>query len=363
MTQRIPASMRTRQSLLELIEGRLSSPDGRSELVKLATRLVNRQARRLGDTVNGAAIIIDRESGSVIAYVGSSGYWQAERSGAVNMAAAIRSPGSTLKPIIYGLAMDDHLIGSNTIVSDTPVSYAGYDPTNFDGRFRGDVTVADALRLSLNVPAVRVLQEFGATAFLDRLDRAGTGLAGRAAGNFSGLTAAVGGLPATLEELVHLYTALGAGGVTMPLRLSTDAELFGAGRLVSWQTAATLMGILRRNTSKRGAAAVKTGTSFGYRDVWAIGVSESHVVGVWFGHPDGQPMARHSGLSAAAPVLRQLVRAVEPSLDRTDFDGFHRPPETIAYNEGTRAGGGSCARPITFPEEGARIGTAPSRQP
>ena len=317
--------------------------------------MVNRQARSLGDEVNGAAIIADRENGEIVAYVGSSGYWQRDRSGAVNMAAAVRSPGSTLKPFVYGLAMDEHLIGSDTIVIDSPVSFAGYDPTNFDGRFRGDVTIADALRLSLNVPAVRVLREFGAMAFLERLAQAGTGLASRSEGGFSGLTAAVGGLPATLEELVHLYTALGANGMTMSLKLGADAKLFGAGRIISGRTAAILEDILRQNTSIGRVAAVKTGTSYGHRDVWALGVSEKHVIGVWFGRPDGQPMARHSGLSAAVPILRRLVRAVEPSLDRAFVDRFHRPPKTIANGGVSRAGGVRCARPITFPEDGARV--------
>ena len=327
---------------------------------RLVTGLVGEQAARLGPRVNGAAMVMDRASGELVAYVGSADYWGRERHGAVNFAAAVRSSGSTLKPFIYGAAMDALLVQPWTLVSDTAFSHAGYSPSNFDGRYRGDVTVADALRLSLNVTAVRTLQQLGVAPFLELLREAGSPIGEHRSNMRTGLTAAVGGLSVSLEQLVHLYTALGNGGTTRPLRLSPRVGLFGAGRLFDPASAEKVRDILAGTyspftaASKPYIASIKTGTSYGYRDAWALGVSEKHVIGVWFGRPDGKPMAKHTGATAAVPIVRRTLRSIEPATVFARPPAFDFFPASPAVSRLARTPT-RCDRIIDFPEDGSRI--------
>ena len=244
------------------------------------------------------------------------------------MTKALRSPGSTLKPFIYGLGFEDGLIHPETLIEDRPVRYGGYAPENFDLTFQGTVTVRKALQMSLNVPAVAVLDKVGAGRFAARLRQAGGALV-LPKGEAPGLAMGLGGVGVRLSDLVMLYAGLARLGTTVPLteRLAAAtspaagdsgagcdraAAADGSGRgLVCRQHPARAR--RRRTMPRRGRIAFKTGTSYGYRDAWAVGFDGKRTIGVWVGRPDGAPVPGLVGphCRGADPVrcLRPLRQA------------------------------------------------------
>ena len=286
------------------------------------TDLTGRHEKTNGETGAAAIVVIENATGAVRAYVGSGAYLSVRRRGAVDMIRAWRSPGSTLKPFIYGLAMDAKLIHPATLISDRPRSFGGYAPRNFGGRDLGDVAVADALRLSLNVPAVAVLSALGPVALLSRLEHVGAKFKLPNPSEPPGLAIALGGLAAQLGSITALYSALANGGEYHAPRLrptrtgvrATPRPMGASKRVISAATAHAITDILRTAALPRGhasrllgpapfAIAFKTGTSYGFRDAWAFGYTPSHTVGVWSGHVDGTPRPGASGRDAALPLL------------------------------------------------------------
>ncbi len=275
--------------------------------------LARDRADALGAEVSVAILVADIATGEVLASVGSPGLFDLRRNGAVDMTRAVRSPGSTLKPFIYGLAFEEGIAHPSTLVEDRPTDFAGYDPRNFDKTFHGTVTVRRALELSLNVPAVQVLEAVGPARLIARLRRAG--VRPSLPGSSAGLAVGLGGVGVTLRDLVTLYLALARGGEPLPL-----ADLAGAVRVAPPEkpvldqiAAAQVTGILAGRpgaTVGEARLAVKTGTSYGYRDAWAIGYDGAHVIGVWVGRPDGEPLPGLMGADAAVPILADaFVRA------------------------------------------------------
>jgi len=224
------------------------------------------------------------------------------------MTVALRSPGSTLKPFIYGLGFEDGLIHPDTLIEDRPVRFGGYAPENFDLNFQGTVTVRRALQLSLNVPAVAVLDKIGASRFAARLEQAG-GWFVLPAGEVPGLAIGLGGVGVTLNDLVALYAGLARLGTTLPLteRTTSGEEAPGARRLsdpvAAWYVGSILLGTPPPENAAGGRIAFKTGTSYGYRDAWAVGFDGKRTIGVWVGRPDGAPVPGLVGRVAAAPIL------------------------------------------------------------
>ncbi len=308
--------------------GREAGAVVRSSIDALLQHRVRALARdwvgRIGDTANVAVLVVENAGRAVRTHVGSADFRDSNRDGQVDFSRAVRSPGSTLKPAIYGLAFDRGLAHPATIVDDAPTQFGDYAPAIFMDRHHGKISLAEALRLSLNVPAVALLDQLGPVAFVERLGRAGVPLSLGTADARPGLAVALGGVGITLEDLVGIYLALGDDGRVKPLRFLAQGgsvpetePLFRP--LARWQVARILEGVVTP-VAARGTGRViahKTGTSYGFRDAWAVGFSATHTVGVWVGRPDGAPLPGRFGANTAAPLMHRvfdlLPKAPAPS--------------------------------------------------
>ncbi len=282
-----------------------------------------------------AVVVLETEGRRLRAMVGSAGFFEAGRSGQVNGAVARRSPGSTLKPFLYGLALDRGLATPDGYLLDVPTDFAGYVAENYDGRYRGRVTAREALSQSLNASAVRLLARVGLAPFHELLRRGGLDTLDRPPGAY-GLPLVLGAGEAHLLGLATLYAALADGGVYRPAswRAGEAEALAGAPgeRLLSpeaaWLVTEILQEVRRPDlpaawdlTRDLPAVAWKTGTSYGHRDAWAVGFSRRYTVGVWVGNFDGRPRQGISGAEHAAPLLFDLFAALERG-----GPGLARPP-------------------------------------
>ena len=270
--------------------------------------MARRESAWMGAKANVAVLVVRNKDHAVIGYVGGADYFGP--GGMVDMVRAVRSPGSTLKPFIYGLAFADSLVVPETMVEDRPIRFGDYAPHDFDGSFRGDVTIRQALQQSLNLPAVELLDAVGTARFLAALRQAGVTLTLPKGTLMATLPIALGGAGTTLEDLVRLYAGLASGGEVAPLRLAADAPDVPGQRLFDLSVAAELGDILRGVTPPDGVSlrrarpvAFKTGTSYGFRDAWSVGYSASYTVGVWVGRADGTPRPGSFGRDTAAPLL------------------------------------------------------------
>lgn len=277
--------------------------------VQVAMETVAKQtAQRLPPKTSLAIMVADSRTGHILAQVGSANYLDASRSGWIDMTRVERSPGSTLKPLIYGLAFEQGLIAQDTMIEDRPADFFGYRPKNFDMTYQGDVTVRAALQLSLNVPAVRLLNAVGPSQVLSRLRKADIKIAlpSEAA---PGLALALGGAGTTLKDLMGLYTALARQGNGIRLRdcvtphntQSQPEQLLD--QAAAWNVTDILSGVAPPLGSPQGRIAYKTGTSYGYRDGWSIGYDGHTVIGVWVGRPDNSAIPGLTGYGTAAPIL------------------------------------------------------------
>ncbi len=330
--------------------------------------LARERARALGPEISVAILAVDHATGEVLARVASADYFDLRRAGQVDMTAAVRSPGSTLKPFIYGLGFEDGLIHPDTLIDDRPIRFGGYAPENFDLVFQGTVTVRRALQLSLNVPAVAVLDKVGASRFAARLEQAGAAVR-LPPGEAPGLAMGLGGVGVTLGDLVALYAGLARLGTTVALTERVTGEEGPTPRRLldaaaAWYVGHILLGTPPPENAAGGRIAFKTGTSYGYRDAWAVGFDGKRTIGVWVGRPDGAPVPGLVGRVAAAPIL---------------FDAFARtgklpaplpaapkgvlvaatgklPPPLQRFRPGVLAGA-STEPPlrIMFPPDGARL--------
>ena len=318
--------------------------------------------RGLGARLSIAILVADHRTGAILASVGSAGLAQDARQGFVDMTTALRSPGSTLKPLVYAMAFDRGLAHPETLIDDRPVAFGTYAPQNFDGLFRGDIRVAEALRLSLNIPVVRLTEAMGPANLMAALRRAGVETA--LPGGQAGLAVALGGIGTSLEGLVQLYAGLAQGGQAVPLHWTHPTEGIReriVSRAAAWQVGHILAGMAPPPGAARMRLAYKTGTSYGHRDAWALGFDGAHVVGVWIGRPDGTPVPGAFGGDLAAPVLFQAFERVKPQADPLPPP----PPETlIAPNAslplplqrfGARGVAPVDAPRLAFPPDGARL--------
>jgi len=298
----------------------------RRELQRKLEAVTRRHVMSLGPKLSAAVVVVDHASGDVLAHVGSAGYLDTRRFGAIDMVKAVRSPGSALKPIIYGLAFDAGIAHPETLIEDRPVQFGGYRPKNFDNQYRGAVTVGEALARSLNVPAVKLLDRVGPGRFLGRLERIGVDVV-LPPHTEPSLAVALGGLGVTLRDLTGVFATLARGGepVALNYRMVMSGKPRGEtagvvtarqGRLFSERAAYYVTRILRDAppppNARSGGIAFKTGTSYGYRDAWAVGFDGRHTVGVWVGRPDMVPSPGLLGRTAAAPLLFDAFQAIGP---------------------------------------------------
>lgn len=334
--------------------------DLQARLERLAADAVARQ----GDRVQVAMVVADHRSGDILASVGSAAYDNDARQGFVDMTQAIRSPGSTLKPLVYALAFDQGLAHPETLIEDRPTAFGRYAPQNFDRQFRGTVRVRDALQLSLNIPVVALTEALGPERLMQGLRRGGARavLPGTGA---PGLAVALGGVGVSLEHLAGVYAALARGGVARPLSALAGDRPEGE-RLVSavagWQVGHVLAGLAPPDGSAPGRIAWKTGTSYGHRDAWALGWDGRHVAGVWFGRADGTPVPGAFGGGVAAPVLFAAFARIGPRTEPlppppaatllVDNARLPQPLQRFRARGGALADGGP---EIAFPPEGAAV--------
>ncbi|MEO7855119.1 MAG: penicillin-binding protein 1C [Rubrivivax sp.] len=294
---------------------------------------------QLPERTSAALLVVDNATDQARAYVGSVTFADAARLGHVDMVRGWRSPGSTLKPFLYGLALDDGLIHSESLLVDAPQAFGGYRPGNFDAAFNGPVSAADALRLSLNVPAVDLLDRVGPARFAARLAHAGIQLR-FPPGAKPNLALILGGTGVKLEELVGAFAALNRDGIAARVRYTPDAPAVER-RLLSPGAAWIVREILEAHprpgqpvgmfdTGLRPRVAWKTGTSYGFRDAWALGTTRRYTVGVWVGRPDGTPLPGQYGAVTALPLLFEVI----DSLPRSRADNVRpRPPREVSQSE------------------------------
>ncbi len=277
-------------------------------LQKVLEALARDRAVALGPNISVAIIAVDNASGDVLARVGSPDYFDDRRAGQVDMTRAVRSPGSTLKPFIYGLAFEDGFVHPESLIDDRPIRFGSYAPENFDMTFQGTVPVRKALQMSLNVPAVALLDRVGASRLSARLKQAGANLV-LPKDEAPGLAMGLGGVGITLQDLAQLYSGLARLGNTRPLRemmnMRDDAResLRLLDQVAAWQVGNVLIGTPPPENGVHNRIAFKTGTSYGYRDAWSIGFDGRTTIGVWVGRPDGAPAPGIVGRTAAAPIL------------------------------------------------------------
>ena len=343
-------------------------------LQKSLQDLARERARALGPEMSIAILAVDNASGEVRARVASADYFDARRAGQVDMTQALRSPGSTLKPFIYGLGFEDGLIHPDTLIDDKPARYGSYTPENFDLTFQGTVTVRRALQLSLNVPAVTVLGKVGVNRLSARLSQTGAALV-LPKGEEPGLAMGLGGVGVRLSDLVMLYTGLARLGAAVPLIERSGMSAESPRRLLdpvaAWYVGNILIGAPPPENAPHGRIAFKTGTSYGYRDAWAVGFDGRMTIGVWVGRPDGAPVPGLVGRASAAPVLfdafarsgfapTALPRAPKGAI----FAASKKLPPPLQHF-GVASGPVEAAEPprIMFPPDGARLELAAMSQP
>src|SRR5258706_10017749 len=339
-------------------------------LQKTLEALARDRAIAQGPNISIGMIAVDNESGDVLARVGSSDYFDERRAGQVDMTRAVRSPGSTLKPFIYGLAFEDGFVHPESLIDDRPIRFGSYAPENFDMTFQGTVPVRKALQLSLNVPAIALLDRVGSSRLSSRLKQAGANLV-LPKDEAPGLAMGLGGVGVTLRDLVQLYSGLARLGNTRPLReiMIEQDDQRDSFRLndqgAAWQVGNVLIGTPPPENAAHNRIAFKTRTSHGYRDALPLGSSSRITISAWVGRPDGATVPGLVGRTAAAPIL---------------FDAFARigklpaalpkPPKgaLVASNtklplplrrfrpagELVRTGGGQAPH-IQFPLNGSRI--------
>jgi len=334
-------------------------------LQKTLEELARERAQALGPDISVAILAVDNASGEVRARVASADYFDALRAGQVDMTQALRSPGSTLKPFIYGLAFEDGLIHPETLIDDRPVRYGSYTPENFDLTFQGTVTVRRALQLSLNVPAIAVLDKVGVSRLSARLRQTGAALV-LPKGEAPGLAMGLGGVGVRLSDLVMLYAGLARLGTTVPLTERQGYSLQKSRRLLdpvaAWYVGNVLVGVPPPENAQHGRIAFKTGTSYGYRDAWAIGFDGRVTIGVWVGRPDGLPVPGLVGRASAAPILfaafsrsgsgpTALPRAPKGAI----FAASNRLPPPLQHFGASRQSEPVQPPRIMFPPDGAQL--------
>ncbi len=340
------------------------------ELQANLEKLVKTHAGRAGPKLSASLLIADHKTGNILVYIGSPGYLNTDRFGSIDMIQAVRSPGSALKPFIYGFAFERGLVHPETMIEDAPIRYGNYSPENFDKVYRGALSIRQALQVSLNTPVVKLLAELGPSRLASKFKVAG--LKTKIPRN---LSIALGGVGIKLQDMAQLYTALPRGGrpialryqpdqTDVPIRVNSPPLL---SETASWYVTDILRGVRPPKNSKGGEIAFKTGTSYGNRDAWSVGYDGRHLAAAWIGRPDNTATPGLAGLKSAAPLLFDAFQRISPK--RVPFKGTptsalqaqnsQLPPPLQHFdkrmeNRGRRQAGENVVR-ITFPPNESRL--------
>ncbi|TKT93724.1 penicillin-binding protein 1C [Dyadobacter frigoris] len=289
---------------------------------------------------NAAVLVINNETMAVEAYVGSADFNNPFDGGQVDGIRAIRSPGSSLKPILYATAFDKGIITPKTVLNDVPTNFSGYEPENFDQHFNGQVTTEFALANSLNIPAVKILKEVSTTVLIDKLKKADFQTIRKQSKDL-GLSMILGGCGVTLEELTRLFAAFSNEGELKQIRFTSETPISKKGeQLVSKEATYLLNNILTQvtrpdlpsnfdNTYHLPKIAWKTGTSYGKRDAWSIGYNRKYTIGVWVGNFSGEGIPELSGANTATPLLFSIFNA----LDYNSSKGWYQMPANVSLRK------------------------------
>ncbi|KRP59416.1 penicillin-binding protein 1C [Pseudomonas orientalis] len=341
---------RQEPSLAPLLARRLNRPDSPPLIRTTVDATLQRRLEdlllgwraRLPEHTSAAILVVEEDTMAVRAYLGSVDINDAKRYGHVDMINALRSPGSTLKPFLYGMALDEGLIHSESLLQDVPRRYGDYRPGNFSMGFTGAVPASTALSSSLNLPAVQLLEAYGPKRFAAQMRIGGMPLALPALAE-PNLALILGGAGSRLEELVSGYSAFARDGKSATLRLQPDDALRERPLLspgAAWIVRRILSGQARPDRDPRAelvqrpTLAWKTGTSYGFRDAWAIGVGPRYLIGVWIGRPDGTPVPGQFGLASAAPLMLQVHDVLT---NRDSQRGISAPVKPVPANVGVAA--------------------------
>ncbi len=349
-----------------------------SGLQAAVERLASQEKNYQDEGGSFAIVVVENKTRNVLAYLGCTDYWG--KSGQIDLANRPRSPGSALKPFIYGLAFDDLILHPSTMMEDAPTTFGDYAPRDFEGTFQGAVTARDAVRMSLNIPAVMVLERIGPLRFTLALSSAGARLAFPAKSDVPSLPVALGGLGISLADITMLYSGIADGGIAKPLRFIAVAPDGAGHRLFGPVAAYYLRDILDgvslpegwamgQGLLKKRSIGFKTGTSYGYRDAWSVGFSNDYTVGVWVGRADGAPSAGRIGREAAAPILLKTFELLPPDKqpDPSPPSGTIVAQSTDQLPQGLRVFTREAAAPpppketnipapsISFPPNGATV--------
>ena len=284
---------------------------------------------------NAAVIVLDNQTHHIISYIGSADFHDSTDGGQVNGAAAIRQPGSTLKPLLYGLCIDAGLLTPKMTITDVPVNYEGYAPENYDRRFNGYVTMEFALEHSLNIPAVKSLKMLGKDRLIQKLSECDFRQIQKDRRRL-GLSMILGGCGATLEELTGLYSIFSNDGKFIRPQMTWSADSNAKGTRILSPAAAfiidqTLSKVNRpdfplnwESTVHLPKIAWKTGTSYGRRDAWSIGYNKRYTVGIWVGNFSGLGIPELSGANVATPLLFKVFNTIDYD---DDLPWFSQPPD------------------------------------
>jgi len=303
------------------------SLDIQSKVEKIAAEYI--QQFRPYNIHNAAVLVVRNSDRSVAAYLGSPDFSDNAHAGQVDGVQAYRSPGSALKPVVYGLAFEKGVGTPKSVISDVEVDFGGYRPENFDKRFNGLITFEKALAHSLNVPAVKILEKIGTSQLIDLLKKAQF-LDIQKNEKKLGLSLSLGGCGVNLWEMAGLYASFANGGIFEPLKIyknnkektAQSQKLFG--QESNFMIAQILTQIQRPempndylHNPKLPKIAWKTGTSYGRRDAWSIGFNKNYTIAVWLGNFDGTPSPELVGANAATPLLFRLFNIIDysPNLD------------------------------------------------
>jgi len=292
--------------------------------------------------VNLAGLVVERKTGFVKAYAGSASYTDQERKGSINYLTAQRSPGSTLKPLIYAKALERKLINEGHLFYDAQLQRGDYAPSNFDKSFSGQVTLKEALSRSLNIPAIETLELIGADSFENKLR---TFIAQDIGQTYeAGLTLAVGGFYLSAEDLINLYLEMADPGYNSALRFKFEEDISTSSHLINSDTSEQILRLMSQRNNQGKIELFKTGTSHNHQDAWVINIFRDHIVLVWLGTPDNEPTTTLTGRSAAYPISKDIKLAL--GLKSPEIKNDYKIVQSLAEKQK------KCDKLIQYPENG-----------